>query len=133
MALFATQWTVLGLWATLAPRAFYDDFPGLGRHWIDVDGPYNEHLIRDIGELWLGVAAVALVALVSGGPLVTRLVGLVVVTFSAPHLVYHLATPEPAGTTDRLLSLGGLAAAVVAGALVAVAPVGGQGASPTSR
>ena len=42
---------VVGLWATASPESFYDDFPGMGRVWVAVDGPYNEHLVRDVGGL----------------------------------------------------------------------------------
>jgi hypothetical protein len=28
----------IGLWALLAPKSFYDDFPGAGRHWVSADG-----------------------------------------------------------------------------------------------
>jgi hypothetical protein len=31
----------VGGWAGLFPRSFYDDFPGLNRYWVAVDGPYN--------------------------------------------------------------------------------------------
>ena len=55
----------LGLWALLAPRSFYDGFPGLGRAWISSDGPFNEHLIRDFGALNLAVLVVFVAAAVS--------------------------------------------------------------------
>lgn len=45
------------------PRSFYDDFPGGGIAWVSVDGPYNEHLIRDIGAWSLGTTVVVLAAL----------------------------------------------------------------------
>ena len=32
---------VVGLWAAVAPHSFYDDFPGGGRHWVAVDGPFS--------------------------------------------------------------------------------------------
>ena len=42
----------IGLTATLAPHAFYGNFPFL-RHWVDLLPPYNEHLVtaagRDLG------------------------------------------------------------------------------------
>ena len=44
------------------PRSFYDDFPGAGRTWVAVDGPYNEHLVRDVGGLNLALAFVAVLA-----------------------------------------------------------------------
>jgi hypothetical protein len=55
----------IGLWAQFAPRSFYDNYPGLGRAWVAVDGPYNEHLVRDVGGLNLGLAAVLIMALVT--------------------------------------------------------------------
>ena len=54
-----------GFWAAFAPRSFYADFPGAGRHWISPDGPYNQHLIRDVGELNLALFVVVLAAAVT--------------------------------------------------------------------
>ena len=56
---------LVGVWATLFPQSFYDDFPGAGRVWVSVDGPYNQHLIRDVGALNLALAVVAIVAFVT--------------------------------------------------------------------
>src|SRR3712207_9350877 len=53
---------VTGIWATVSPRSFYDDFPGGGHAWVGGDGPYNEHLVRDIGSWGLGVPLVVLPA-----------------------------------------------------------------------
>jgi hypothetical protein len=44
-----------GLSAALAPHAFYDDFPFV-THWVNLLPPYNEHLVTDVGELYLGFA-----------------------------------------------------------------------------
>ena len=42
-----------GLWALLAPRSFYDSFPGgSGLHWVAADGPYNRHLVFSVPH-WL--------------------------------------------------------------------------------
>lgn len=44
-----------GLQAAFAPRSFFDDFP-LGRSWIAHDGDaYNEHLVRDVGVLFVAL------------------------------------------------------------------------------
>lgn len=51
-----------GLQQQFAPRAFYNGFPGFGRQWVSVDGPYNEHLPRDLGGANLALALVILVA-----------------------------------------------------------------------
>lgn len=48
----------VGLQAAFTPRSFYNDFP-LGRHWIALDGgAYNEHLVRDVGVLFLALILV---------------------------------------------------------------------------
>ena len=33
------------------PESFYADFPFSGRDWVSTLGPYDEHLVRDVGEL----------------------------------------------------------------------------------
>ena len=58
---------VIGLWQAVFPASFYADFPGMGHHWVSPDGPYNEHLLRDVGLGNLAVGTVALVALLTGG------------------------------------------------------------------
>jgi hypothetical protein len=45
----------IGLPAALAPRAFYDDFP-LGRAWVEMLPPYNEHLVSDVGGFYIAFA-----------------------------------------------------------------------------
>jgi hypothetical protein len=52
----------VGLWLSISPRSFYDDFPGFGRSWVSVDGPYNEHAFRDFGESQLAIAAMLFAA-----------------------------------------------------------------------
>ena len=66
---------VVGVWAQVFPRSFYDDFPSMGRVWVAVDGPYNEHLVRDVGGLQLALAFSAALALVTGSLLVARAAG----------------------------------------------------------
>lgn len=80
----------VGIWATLWPRSFYDDFPGGGRAWVAADGPYNEHLLRDLGALNLALVAVVAVALASRSLPAVRAAGLGWLVYSVPHLVYHV-------------------------------------------
>ncbi len=69
LAVIAIGYAGVGAWAALAPRSFYDDFPGGGRHWVAVDGPFNEHLVRDVGTLNLALAAVDRRRAGAAGPL----------------------------------------------------------------
>lgn len=80
----------VGLWAAFAPRSFYDDFPGSGRVWVAVDGPYNEHLVRDVGALNLALAVVAIVAFVTLSRAAVLAAGGAWLAYGIPHLVYHL-------------------------------------------
>jgi hypothetical protein len=102
LAYLAVSGALVGVWAGFAPRAFYDDFPGLGRVWVSVDGPYNEHLVRDVGELNLALVVVTAVAAVSLGTLLVRAVLAGWLVYSVPHLVYHLRNMEPFATDDQV-------------------------------
>jgi hypothetical protein len=105
LAVLAVPALIIGFWAAFAPRSFYDDFPGLGRTWVAPDGPFNEHLVRDVGELNLALAVVTVVALVVLGPVLVRAVLAGWLVYSVPHLVYHLRHMQPF-TTDDQVSIG---------------------------
>ena len=94
----------VGAWALAAPRSFYDGFPmpGLLGAWVASDGPYNEHLVRDVGELNLALAVVTVVALVVLGPVLVRAVLAGWLVYSVPHLVYHLRHMQPFATDDQV-------------------------------
>jgi hypothetical protein len=55
LLLLASAPLVVGMWALLVPHSFYDDFPLPGRDWVSTLGPYNEHLVRDVGALNLAL------------------------------------------------------------------------------
>ena len=108
----------VGGWQLLAPRSFYADFPGLGRHWVDGDGPFNEHLLRDVGQGNLAVAVVALVALFSGSVWVARATGLAALVANLPHQAYHQThldrLPEPVDQVLQTVTLSLVSLAAVA-------------------
>ncbi len=110
---------LVGLWAQGFPRSFYDDFPGMGRVWVAVDGPFNEHLVRDVGGLNLGLAFVAVMALVTGSLMLARVAGGAALLYGLPHLIYHATHLDGYDTTDKIAMLGSLAFAVLAAILVA--------------
>lgn len=99
----------VGLQASFAPRSFFDDFP-LGRGWISADGaPYNEHLVRDVGVLYLAlIIATAWTAWrrVPSRPLaVAWLVqGVLHVTFHIRHL-HGFDTVEQIALVSSLLTI----------------------------
>jgi hypothetical protein len=113
----------IGVWAQFAPRSFYDHFPGLGRAWVRVDGPYNEHLVRDVGGLNLGIAAVLIAALITLSRPMIITASVATLLYGIPHLVYHIANTDGLATSDIAVSLGGLALfAALPIALIVVTP-----------
>ena len=77
-----------GLQAALFPRSFYDDFP-VGRGWIAMTSePYSEHLVRDVGGLFLALVLAS--AWVAWRKLDTRPLAAAWLLQGTLHLVYHL-------------------------------------------
>ena len=99
----------IGIWAQFAPRSFYDHFPGLGRAWVRVDGPYNEHLVRDVGGLNLGLDAVLIAAIITLSRPMIVAGSVATLLYGVPHLVYHLFNTDGLSTGDVAVSIGGLA------------------------
>ena len=103
----------VGLWATLFPASFYESFPGPFGAWVAADGPYNEHLVRDVGtfNLGLAVASAAAARYRDRGP------GLVVaiawIVYSLPHLGYHLHHLAGLPVVDAVAQTVALSATVV--------------------
>jgi hypothetical protein len=103
----------LGLWATATPRGFYDDFPGFDRHWVSMDGPFNEHLLRDYGALNLALGVLAVCALVwLTRPLVIA-TAVAWIVYSVPHIVYHATHLDHYETGDQIGIIGGLVLAPI--------------------
>ena len=100
---------VLGFWAVLAPQSFYDSFPGLGRSWVSADGPYNEHLIRDVGALNLALAVLLVAAAFWLSRHLVLTAAIASLAWGIPHFLYHVFNTEPLSTGDNVASLGGLA------------------------
>lgn len=113
LALTAAIAFFVGGWASFAPASFYDSFPGVLGQWVATDGPYNEHLVRDVGAFYLALGAASVAGFAWRSAAVTRLLGLAWTVFGALHLWYHathldhLETDAAIGTAVSLtLSLG---------------------------
>jgi hypothetical protein len=121
LAVLALIALVSGVWASVAPRGFFDDFPGAGRSWLAPDGPYNEHLVRDFGALNLALAAVTIVALATLGRAVVVAAAVAWIAYTVPHLVYHARHLDVYDTTDQVGVIAGLGLALVLPAIVLAA------------
>jgi hypothetical protein len=111
----------IGAWAQFAPQSFYDSYPGLGRVWVGVDGPFNEHLVRDVGGLNLALAVVLIIAAVNGSRTLMLTTSLAFLVYGVPHVVYHFAHHQSLSGVDTTLVVGGLTVLAVVAAGVAIA------------
>jgi alkylhydroperoxidase family enzyme len=109
---------LIGLWALLAPQSFYDDFPSGTDGWVHVLGPFDEHLVTDVGALFVALGVLLTLAAINLRR--SAVVGATVawLVFSVCHLVWHLFNLEPYGTADAVANAFTLGWTVVGGALI---------------
>ncbi|KQZ83257.1 hypothetical protein ASD56_13180 [Microbacterium sp. Root166] len=88
-ALSALLALFVGVWAYFFPQSFYDSFPGVLGSWVSVDGPFNEHLIRDVGAMYLALGGASIGCLVWGSEVAYRVLGIAWTIFGALHFAYH--------------------------------------------
>ena len=91
-----------GCGRAIAPKSFYEDFPGTGRVWVAVDGPYNEHLVPNVGSLNLALAFVAALTLITGSGVLARAAGVAALIYGVPHLLYHATHLDPYDSDDKV-------------------------------
>lgn len=112
---------ITGIWALFFPQKFYSSFPGMGLHWIDITGPYNEHFIVDIGASFLAMAFLSLYAVINLNDGKVRLACLANLVFAIPHLIYHLQMSHMFMTpVDKVLGIFPLVLGAILPALVLV-------------
>jgi hypothetical protein len=99
-----------GAWATFAPRSFYGDFPGAGRHWVDRLPAYSEHLVTDVGAFFLAFALMFAWAAARPAPALVVPLCVAWSLFSALHLFWHATNLDGFPTSDAIAQTAGLAA-----------------------
>ncbi|MCW2989359.1 MAG: hypothetical protein JWM24_2297 [Solirubrobacterales bacterium] len=103
---------VIGLTAAVAPRSFYDDFPFLA-HWVELLPPYNEHLVTDVGGLYLGFAVLFAWAAWTLDRTLVRAVCVAWLLTGTLHLAFHGSHLGGFGTADAIAELATLALLLV--------------------
>jgi hypothetical protein len=94
----------IGLTAAVLPRTFYDDFPFV-THWVELLPPYNEHLVTDVGSLYLGFATLFAWAAWTLDRTLVRAVSVAWLLAAGIHLIYHAAHLSGFGTGDAIAEL----------------------------
>jgi uncharacterized protein YciI len=109
LALLCLNALVLGALAAFAPHTFYDDFPFFS-HWVELLPPYNEHLVTDVGGLYLALAVVFGWAAWSLDRTLVRAACAGFLLAAVLHLIFHASHLEGFGTADGIAEIAALAA-----------------------
>jgi hypothetical protein len=107
VALFSSA-LLIGLTAAFAPRTFYDDFPFLA-HWVGQLPPYNEHLVTDVGGLYLGFAVLFAWAAWALDRTLVRAVSIAWLLTATLHLIFHSGHLGGFSTADGIAEIASLA------------------------
>lgn len=84
-----------GLWAILAPEAWFDRFPGFDPRLVAAEPPYNAHLATDAGAGLLASGVVLLLGATLGDRRSVQLALIAFAVFAVPHAAYHVLNPAP--------------------------------------
>jgi hypothetical protein len=96
---------IAGVWALGFSRSFYEDFP-FGQGWVSRLGPFNEHLIVDVGALFCALAVLALFGAARVERRLAQATGLTWIVFLGPHLYWHSTHTEGLSFFDNSVQLG---------------------------
>lgn len=105
--IFASALTI-GLTATVLPETFYEDFPFLAS-WVSLLPPYNEHLVTDVGGLYLGFAVLFGWAAWTLERALIRPLCVAWLLTAGLHLLFHAGHLDGFSTADAIAELASLA------------------------
>jgi hypothetical protein len=94
----------LAIWPLVSPRGFYNTFPGGSYHWIDINGPYNEHFLRDFGALNAALIVVIIFALWKPATSLLQATGLAIAVYALPHAIYHLSHLDVYKSSEKFIA-----------------------------
>lgn len=109
----------LAIWPIVAPENFYESFPGFGMHWIDVNGPYNEHFLIDFGALNAALLVVIGFALWKRLPALEMAAGLAIAIYALPHGIYHLSHTDVYESNEKVIAVAPLVLQIFMGVCIA--------------
>ena len=121
---------MVGGWASVAPHSFYVAFPWPGRHWVSDAGAYDEHLVRDVGGLYLALLVVTVWAIVRASDELLRMTGTAWTVFNAVHFAFHADHLDGLTTFDKVSQTASLGVLLVLAIVIAIVPAREAGATP---
>lgn len=91
----------VGLPAAFAPASFYEDYPFL-TSWVNLLPPYNEHLITDVGGLYVGFGFLFCWSLAKPSRQLILPLCIAWLISQVLHLAFHISHLEGFTTTDAI-------------------------------
>lgn len=116
LAVLALTALSIGLPASFAPESFYDDYPFFAS-WVSLLPPYNQHLVTDVGGLYLGFALVLGWAAWTLARELVRAVCAGWALMALLHFVFHATHLDGFSTADAIAELTGLGLVLVVPAI----------------
>ncbi len=95
VVLLAAPQLIVGVWAVVAPRSWFDSFPGVGPALVAGDPPFNQHLASDVGAAFVATGAALLLAAYWGTRRPVQLALATFAVFTIPHVTFHTLNPAP--------------------------------------
>ena len=121
----------IGFTAAVLPTTFYEDFPFLTR-WVELLPPYNEHLVTDVGGLYLGFAVLFGWAAWTLERTLVRAVCVAWLLTATLHLFFHAGHLENFGAADAAAEIASLALLLVPPPLAIWGVARSAGGAPTA-
>ncbi|MFS8103079.1 hypothetical protein LFM09_38725 [Lentzea alba] len=113
----------VGIYAYFAAASWYANFPGFGLRWLPQLGPYNEHLIKDVGAMYLALTVLSFLAFANARkPVIVQMTGAALLVFNTLHFVYHLTMLHMYEPRDQWLNAVLLGLLVVLSVILVIQP-----------
>ncbi len=94
--------------ALITPRGWFEGFPGGGRMWLPLYGPYDEHLVRDVASTFLALGVLLVLAAVWMNRRVVQAAAVAYIAYQLPHAIYHFGADDRLSAGDQVLNTVGL-------------------------
>ena len=95
LVVLAVPQLLVGVWALVATRNWYENFPGVGPDLVAAIPPFNEHLAADAGAGFFATGVGLLLACIWPRRELLLLALAVFLAFALPHTLYHSFNEAP--------------------------------------
>jgi hypothetical protein len=133
LVLLGAPQLLIGAWATLAPSGWFDTFPGGGRNWLPLYGPFDGHLVADVGSTFLALGVLLILAAVWMDRRVVVASAVAYLVYQVPHTIFHLGHDDVLASGDQIANGVTLVLANILAAGILIAVVNRTGSDPVTE